>query len=66
MELGADRIPRVEEISLNPLRKMRILEGKLDEILAAAPRIPGAKISSSCEGKMTAPCSIPWPPPRGL
>lgn len=41
VELGADRIPRVEEISLNPLRKMRIFEGKLDEILAAAPADPG-------------------------
>ena len=37
VELGADRIPRVEEVRLSPLRQMRILEGKLDEILAAAP-----------------------------
>jgi exonuclease SbcD len=41
VELGADRQPKVEEVSLNPLRKMRILEGKLDAILAAAPSDAG-------------------------
>ncbi|RZA09251.1 MAG: hypothetical protein EOP11_02280, partial [Proteobacteria bacterium] len=39
--LGADRVARVEEVSLNPLRKMRILEGALDSILQAGAADPG-------------------------
>ncbi|RZA04227.1 MAG: exonuclease SbcCD subunit D [Proteobacteria bacterium] len=41
VELGADRVARVEEVSLNPLRKMRILEGALDSILQAGAADPG-------------------------
>lgn len=33
VELGADRVPKIEEVRLNQKRRMRILEGKLDEIL---------------------------------
>ena len=40
VELGADRVPRVETVPIHPLRKLRIIEGTFDELLALGQRAP--------------------------